>query len=66
MAQRYFKDQDPIGQRILTQRMIPGQPLGPEMPWQVMGVVANEKLWSLDRSSPTLYVSYKQSPTLAR
>jgi putative ABC transport system permease protein len=66
MARRYFKDQNPIGQRILIQRMLPGQPLGQEMPWQVVGVVADEKLGSLDGSSPALYVSYKQSPTLQR
>ncbi len=65
MAKRSFKDQDPIGQRILIQQVIPGQHLlGPEIPWQVVGVVADEKMDSLDDSSSGLYVSYKQSPTL--
>jgi putative ABC transport system permease protein len=63
MARTYFKGQDPIGQRILIQQIIPGQPaLGPEIAWQVVGVVADEKAWSLDGSSSGLYVSYKQGP----
>src|SRR5271157_31406 len=64
MVKRYFKGQDPIGKRILIQQIIPGQPaLGPEIPWQVVGVVADEKASGLDDSSPGDYVSYKQSPT---
>jgi predicted permease len=62
MAKRYFKDQDPIDKRILIQQIIPGQAqLGPEIPWQVVGIVADEKLWSLDASNSGLYVSYQQS-----
>jgi putative ABC transport system permease protein len=64
MANRYFKGEDPIGQRIKVQQIIPGQPaLGPEIAWQVVGVVAEEKTDGLDVSSPGMYVSYKQSPT---
>jgi len=64
MMKRYFKGQDPIGKRILIQQIIPGQPaLGPEISWQVVGVVADEKTDGLDESSPGDYVSYKQSPT---
>ncbi|HUI43445.1 MAG TPA: ABC transporter permease, partial [Terriglobia bacterium] len=63
MSQRYFKGQDPIGQRILIQEIIPGQPaLGPEIAWEVVGVVADEKAFSLDGSSSGMYVSYKQGP----
>jgi putative ABC transport system permease protein len=63
MAKRYFKGQDPIGQRLLIQQIIPGQPaLGPEIPWQVVGVVADEKAFSLEGSSSGMYVSYKQGP----
>jgi putative ABC transport system permease protein len=63
MAKRFFKNQDPIGQRISIQQIVPDRPeLGPEIPWQVVGVVADEKTDSLDDSSSGLYVSYKQSP----
>jgi putative ABC transport system permease protein len=64
MAKRYFKNQEPIGQRIRIEQIIPGQPaLGPEIAWQVVGVVADEKADSLEDSGAGLYVSYKQSPT---
>jgi putative ABC transport system permease protein len=64
MADRYFKGENPIGKRILIQQIIPGQPaLGPEIAWQVVGVVAEEKSYGLDSSDPGMYVSYKQSPT---
>ena len=63
MASRYFKSEDPIGKRIRIQQIIPVQPaLGPEIPWQVVGVVAEEKANGLDDTSPGVYVSYKQSP----
>jgi putative ABC transport system permease protein len=74
MAQRYFKDRDPIGQRILipqvtrppssSSQWVTGQPPAPEIAWQVVGVVGDEKLSSLDGWYPALYVSYRQSPTL--
>jgi putative ABC transport system permease protein len=71
MATRYFKGEDPIGKRVLIQQLgrsgwtwlTPGRLLGPETAWQVVGVVADEKVWRLDDSSAGLYVSFKQSPT---
>jgi predicted permease len=64
MAKRYFKNDNPLGKRLLIQQIIPGQPaLGPEIPWQVVGLIADEKAYSLDGSSAGLYVSYKQSPS---
>ncbi len=63
MVKKYFKDQDPIGKRILIQQIVPGKhELGPEIPWLVVGVVADEKVSSLDDSSSGVYVSYKQGP----
>jgi putative ABC transport system permease protein len=65
MVKRYLKDQDPIGRRILIEQVVPGKhELGPEIPWLVVGVVADEKVSSLDDSSAGLYVSYKQGPVL--
>ena len=65
MEKRYFKGEDPIGKRILIQQIIPGKPaLGPEIPWQVVGVVASERTgMEGDNDSPGDYVSYMQSPT---
>jgi putative ABC transport system permease protein len=66
MARRYFGGKDPIGQRILIQEIVPGKTqLGEEIPWEVVGVVANETVGSLDDSAddnPGMYVSNEQSP----
>jgi len=65
MIKKYLKGEDPIGKRILIQQIVPGKhELGPEVAWLVVGVVADEKVNRLDDSSPGVYVSYKQSPTL--
>jgi putative ABC transport system permease protein len=64
LAKRYFKEEDPVGERMRMPQIVPGQPaLGPEIPWQVVGVVADEKVWNLADTSCGSYVSYKQSPT---
>jgi putative ABC transport system permease protein len=65
MAKKYFKDENPIGKQILVQDIIFAKPqLGPEIPWEVVGVIADEKLSGLDDDrSPGMYVSYAQSPS---
>lgn len=65
MAQRYFKDEDPIGKRILIQELFYAQPgLGPEIAWEVVGIVGNEQTGGLaDEKSPGVYVTFDQSPT---
>jgi putative ABC transport system permease protein len=65
MVRKYFPNEDPLGQRILIQEIIPGKTeLGPEIPWQVVGVVADEKVSSIDDKgdNPGLYVTNTQSP----
>ncbi len=66
MARKYFPGEDPIGKRILIQEIVPGKAqLGPELPWEVVGIVADEKVTNLDDKSdnPGIYVSDEQSPT---
>ncbi len=65
MVRKFFKNQDPIGQRILVQQIIPGKTqLGPEIAWQIVGVVADERVTYLDdkRDNPGMYVTTEQSP----
>ena len=64
-SNRYFADQDPIGQRLLIQDIIPGKPqLGPEIPWEIVGVIADERTSSLDGTvRPGVYVPIEQSPS---
>lgn len=69
MVRKYFADEDPIGKRILIQEIVPGKTaLGPEIPWEVVGVVADEKVGDLDDkdASAGMYVSNEQSPTFGQ
>jgi putative ABC transport system permease protein len=67
MAKTYFKGEDPIGKRILIRQLVFGKAeRGPEIPWQVVGVVKDEKVggkvFSLDEDIPVIYVTFYQSP----
>jgi putative ABC transport system permease protein len=70
MAKTYFKGEDPIGKRILIRQLVFGKSArGPEIPWQVVGVVKDEKVGgkgaralSLDEDIPVVYVTFYQSP----
>jgi predicted permease len=67
MAKTYFKGEDPIGKRILIRQLVFGKSArGPEIPWQVVGVVKDEKVggkvFSLDEDIPVVYVTFYQSP----
>jgi putative ABC transport system permease protein len=64
MAKNEFPKVDPVGQRILVQEIVPGRAeLGPEIPWEVVGVIADEKIDGLnDQRSEGMYVSNDQSP----
>lgn len=64
LARRYFENEDPIGQHILIQEIIPGKTeLGPEISWAVVGVIGDEKIGGpADDRSAGVYVSHEQSP----
>jgi putative ABC transport system permease protein len=63
LAKRDFPNESPIGQRILIQEIIPGKTqLGSEIAWEVVGVIADEKVGGLnDERSAGVYVSYQQT-----
>jgi putative ABC transport system permease protein len=66
MVRKYFGNEDPVGSRILVQQIVPGKTqLGPEIAWEVVGAVGDERVTSLDdrQDSPGLYVTNEQSPT---
>jgi ABC-type lipoprotein release transport system permease subunit len=51
--------------RILIQQIVPAKhELGKDISWQVVGVVADEKVGDLDDSSPGVYVQVAQSPSV--
>jgi predicted permease len=69
MAKTYFKGEDPIGKRILIRQLVFGKAgRGPEIPWQVVGVVNDEKVGGrggdigLDEDIPVIYVTFYQNP----
>lgn len=62
---KYFPKEEALGQRILVQEIVPGKTaLGPEIAWEVVGVVKDEKVGNLDdtRDNPGMYVTREQSP----
>jgi putative ABC transport system permease protein len=65
LAKREFPNQNPIGHRIVVQEIVPGKPeLGQEIAWEIVGVIAGEKITGLgDEISAGMYVSNQQSPT---
>jgi predicted permease len=65
LARREFPAEDPIGRRIMVQRIVPGRTeLGEPIAWEIVGVIAGEKINGLgDEISAGMYVSYQQSPT---
>jgi len=66
MAKKFFPGKDPLGQRIRIEEIAFAQTkLGPEIPWEVVGVIADEKVGGLGQTnddSPGVYVSFEQSP----
>ncbi len=63
MAERYFPNDDPIGLHVKTQTFIPGKgELGPWVPWRIVGVIQDVKMWRFRRTGPEIYVPYFQSP----
>jgi putative ABC transport system permease protein len=64
LANRFFPNENPVGQRILIQKIVPGKTeLGADIPWEVVGVIRDEKLFGPeDTQSAGVYVSNEQSP----
>jgi putative ABC transport system permease protein len=66
-ANRYFEGADPIGRHVIIERILPGRrELGEEAAWEVVGVVANERVGSLSATdSRGVYATLAQSPQFA-
>jgi putative ABC transport system permease protein len=64
MATRFFPDEEPVGQRLLIQKIVPGKTeLGADIAWEVVGVIGDEKIGGPeDTRSAGVYVSNEQSP----
>jgi predicted permease len=64
LAKQYFKNDDPIGKHIFFQDVdLLTNHLGKDLAWEVVGVVADEKIVDLSNFWTCLYVSNSQLPT---
>ena len=64
LAKRDFPNESPIGQHLLVEQIVPGQTaLGADVAWEIVGVIKDEKISSLDDTrSAGMYVTMEQSP----
>ncbi len=64
-AARYLENEEPLGQRlILDERWMSGKRKGvPNPEWEIVGVIANVKIWGLHRTGvPQMYAPAAQCP----
>jgi predicted permease len=64
-ARREFAGEDPVGRSIVAPEIVAGKTdFGPQLAWQIVGVIAGEKITGLgDEISAGMYVSNQQTPT---
>jgi putative ABC transport system permease protein len=66
MAKKFFADKDPLGMQISIQEIVYAKTqLGPYIPWEVVGIVADEKIGGLsgkNEDNPGIYVTEEQCP----
>ena len=65
-VRRYLPNKDPIGSRILVERILPSRRgLGPLTAWEIVGVVVDEKASGLENPTDVgAYASFAQSPVV--
>ena len=66
-ARKYFPHRNPIGQRVIVAAVPFGQMgLGPDVAWEVVGVVSDERVGGLGNETwePIVYASLEQAPQL--
>ena len=62
-VQKYFKDKDPLQQRILVEELIPGvTKLGAAVPWQIVGVFHDVRGDGLREGRPEIEIPFWQIP----
>jgi putative ABC transport system permease protein len=65
-VKRYFPNASAIGKRILVERILPSRRgLGPQVAWEIVGVVADEKATGLENPNDVgAYASFAQTPVV--
>jgi putative ABC transport system permease protein len=61
---RYLQGVDPLHQRLLLQKIVPNQKLGPATEWQIVGVFHDIRNGEhlTDKTAPQIFAPYWQSP----
>ena len=65
-VRRYSPNQNPIGKRILVEQILPSRRgLGPQIAWEIVGVVADEKGRGLENPDDVgAYAAFAQNPVV--
>jgi len=65
-VKRYFPKENPIGKRILVEKILPNRRgLGPQTAWEIVGVVIDEKGRGLESLTDVgAYASFTQNPVV--
>jgi len=62
-VKKYFKDKNPLDQRIKVEELIPGvTKLGPYISWQIVGVYHNVRSFGFREDYPEMLIPFWQSP----
>jgi putative ABC transport system permease protein len=62
-VQKYFKDKDPLQQRLMVEELIPGvTKLGAAVPWQIVGVFHDVRGNGLREGRPEIEIPFWQIP----
>jgi putative ABC transport system permease protein len=62
-VEKYFKDKDPLQQRINVEELIPGvTKLGPYVQWQIVGVFHNVRAGGFRQDFPEIEIPFWQIP----
>ncbi len=62
-VKKYFKDVDPLQQRVSVEQLIPGvTKLGPPVEWQIIGVYHNVRSSGLREDRPEMQIPFWQTP----
>jgi putative ABC transport system permease protein len=60
---KFFKDKNPLEQRLMVEELIPGvTKLGPAVSWQIVGVFHNVRAGGFRRDFPVIYIPFWQIP----
>jgi putative ABC transport system permease protein len=62
-VKKYFKNLDPLRQRVMVEELVPGvTKLGAAVAWQVVGIFHSVEYGDRPNDFPTMYVPFAQSP----